>query len=200
MTLIIDQSTSNRGMNINFHSSSLITKCVKSLSPIKTNPLQWPISERNSAPSAACWIAFIILWSWRMVIFLFQEAVSAGSVGCWMCQRVLNFPQPLFISQSQGCLQKVLVRGWGMFVKQFSSLLCRRVLKMHKGAEFSTLCACACMRYEVETSRGNFFASFNADDQSNSYVSNVSNHWTISVHKSEVVPPPCRRSGDRIAG
>ena len=57
-----------------------------------------------------------------------------------MCQRVLNFPQPLFISQSQGCLQKVLVRGWGMFVKQFSSLLCRRVLKMHKGAKFSTPC------------------------------------------------------------
>ena len=56
-----------------------------------------------------------------------------------MCQRVLNFPQPLFISQSQGCLQKVLVRGLGMFVKQFSSLLCRRVLKMHKGAEFSRL-------------------------------------------------------------
>ena len=26
-----------------------------------------------------------------------------------------------------------------MFVKQFSSLLCRRVLKMHKGAEFSRL-------------------------------------------------------------
>ena len=39
MTLITDQSTSTRGVNINLHSSSLITKGVKSLSTIWTNPL-----------------------------------------------------------------------------------------------------------------------------------------------------------------
>ena len=55
--------------------------------------LLWPISERNSAPSAACWIGFITLWSQRVVNFFFQEAFSAGSVGCWIQhpQRVLNF-------------------------------------------------------------------------------------------------------------
>ena len=41
--------------------------------------------------------------------------------------------------------------------------------------------------YDVETSWGNFFISFNADDQSISYISNVSNHtnklsrWTFSI-------------------
>ena len=98
---------------------------------------QWPIPEIQH-PLQPAELASSPFGPREWWIFLFQEAFSAGSVGCWMCQRVLNFPHPLFISQSQGCLQKVLVRGWGMFVKQFSSLLCRRVLKMHKGAEFST--------------------------------------------------------------
>ena len=84
MTRSTDQSTSIRGVNIKLHSSSLITKGVKSLSTIKPT--------------------------------LFRS---------------------IFISPDEGLL------------------------------------------YEVETSWGNFFASFNADDQSISYVSNVSNRVKI---------------------
>ena len=52
--------------------------------------------------------------------------------------RVRNFPHPLFISQSQGDLQKVWVKLSFMFVEQFSSPWCMRVKKMHKCAEFHT--------------------------------------------------------------
>ena len=85
---------------------------------------QWPNSQRDSSPSDTCWIFIPHPLSCKGVEYLFQEAFLAGfvgwgfstpkgywnsssSVGWGMCQRVRNFPHPLFISQSQGGLQKV---------------------------------------------------------------------------------------------
>ena len=58
-----------------------------------------------------------------------------------MCQRVMNFSCPLFISQSHSGSQKVWVKLSCMFV-EVSPPWCMRVMKMHKGVEFSTLCRC----------------------------------------------------------
>ena len=76
---------------------------------------------------------FLFLTLWRLRNFYSTLSVMQGyritvpgSIFSRLCRvKVLNFPQ---------------VRGWGKFVEQFFSLWCKRVRKMHKGAEFSTLC------------------------------------------------------------
>ena len=49
-------------------------------------------------------------------------------VGWGKCQRLVNFHQPLFISQSQGGLQKAWVKLICIFVEVFPTLL-------HEGGE-----------------------------------------------------------------
>ena len=149
ITPITDQSTSIRGVNIKIHSSSLITKGVKSLSIGRSRG-----HAQHMPPYGSRFFHFDMQ--------NFQSIAASGSMAPPM--RSMPPLQEILDPPLLSTIKPTLFR-W-IFISPDEGLL-----------------------YEVETSWGNFFASFNTVDQSISYVSNVSNRihkssrWTFSMKK-----------------